>query len=739
VQAAVASEATYINVYIDPDDCIISFDGKLYLKQELDNIYSSLFVSQKDVSLERFRELAIGINSAQALNPKFIKVISGDGQNVTQLLLKPPNFEQIVEPEEILNGTKIHVKDRVSWRVASKFFKNITSQLPTEGQVIKDRCMYCSIPITINNEAVLRHTTMSSADVLCSINIEKDGVKGILGIPIAPYELSHLQFVKWGVLITTRHLRLSFIPVVGVIEANQLIKNVSQSDIVENDTFKSVLETIKSCLDDLIIELVNQYPKFEPSTEFAKKLRARDILLDVIESRFRVNAFNEESPAIIKKLTEVELFETTDKRFITLETLIEQFKKIGYLPFSRKYFKEPHPDNLEVLFLSDEKQVNFFDKIFAYRIKNVEQDFYQVFVRQKNMTEWESSRADKILLLSDAMVRNSFEDEGITCEAGLLSREPDNVSRVTFYIENGIISEKHFDIDGMFFDAVVNNNNLKTNYTWDDVVIDDELKRTLRTILLHLPAVYLELANKLTSLTPPDYSTFKIEKSQENRIFDITRLHIIRYMNFVLDSSAEQKGQQNPADEAPVKNTRKVNVKFTKTGREKGKGIESTEVFELTDINLSLTNDLKNLKLFKTVSGNLVSLTDLEKDIEQNLKIPYVTKEMIGPQLFEGLIIIASDKEEEVLRKYFGWYKVENYEKALADERSAMQHMSRPTEKPVLSEATIERVSFNIEGAIGEIGFLAQDVTLAPVQYGLQLGSKGGRMLHLPPYSMAFS
>ena len=199
IQAAVASGAGKIDVYLDADDCIITFDGDNYTREDLDNIYSSLFVSQKDLTLERFRELAIGINSAQALNPAFISVLSGDGKDTVKMQVIPGQEDSFVEPGETFTGTRIHVRERVSWKVASKFFtKYVAQQLPTEGKVIQDRCLFCPVPILVNGRQINPDYNQKVENVLCQVKFDRDSARGILGIPRAPYELSTCSLSSGG-------------------------------------------------------------------------------------------------------------------------------------------------------------------------------------------------------------------------------------------------------------------------------------------------------------------------------------------------------------------------------------------------------------------------------------------------------------------------------------------------------------------------------------------------------------
>lgn len=716
VQAAVASGTDKIDVYLDADDCIVTFGGENYTRDDLENIYSSLFVSQKDMSLERFRELAIGLNSATALNPQYIKVDSGDGKEAVTLMITPPDTEELLESPIALDGTKIHVRDRVSLRVLSKFVsKYIAGNLPTEGKILSDRCTYCPVPIRVNDILINPREEMKldkGREVLCSVEFEEDGVSGILGIPFVPYELSHLQFVKWGVTITTRHLRFTFIPVVGVVRANNLIKNASQSDIVENKIFADVLEKVKRSVDKLLIELVNRYQEFTENKDINKKIRAKEMLFDVIEARFKARDLNENSPELLKKLAEAEIFETTEKKLVNLDLLVRQFKEIGYLPFARKYFSQPHPDNLVVAYLGDEIQVNFFNKVFSNRTKNVEQDFYSIYLREKNLKEWEQRRSKSLILMADPIVSKTVEKDGITIKMGLVNRTANGNSKVAFYIENGKITEKILNIHSLFFDAAVNNNQLKPVYAWNDLEIDNEFRRTIKTILLHLPALYANLAGEYTA-------------GESNPRNEAVRMHLLSYVRFVLGDVKPPKNEKNETpgkDRKPEQTSHVCLIPDVLPGGIKRTGKQTR--LEFGDINVALPEYFKELKIFQDIQGNNISLKDLNNDLDKYFKIPYVTRRMPGEQMFEGHIVSCLQGEEEILKNYFGWFKLENYEKSLINERAALKNLQKPEEKPVIMESTIEKINIDIKGINGEIGILKHS---DHVKYGT--GYSSGKMI----------
>jgi hypothetical protein len=708
VQAAIAGGATRIDFYIDSDDLIMTFDGMHYTRDELDNIYSSLFVSQKDTSLERFRELAVGLNSAQALNPKFIKIISGDGQQAAQLTFTPPNNEVLVEPEEIIKGTRIHVKDRISWRAAARFLNRIADKLPAEGRIIKKHCMYCNIPISINQKQIEIHDKMSDDDVLCSIKFNQNGIKGIIGIPKSHHDKTSLQFVKLGVLINTKHMKLSYIPVVGVIHGDHLTKNASQSDIVENSIYKETLNVVKSKFDELVCVLADRYKDIDPSSESPEELKSLDIFYNSIETRFRVKTYLKNPTRLMRALAELKIFETTGNEFISLKNLVKQFAEKGFVPFSQKMFDDRHPEDLEVLYLDSGKKIEFFNKIFTNKVENVEQDFIRAIKRRKNIDAWNYAKTDRVVLLSDTIIRRSVESENVHGEIGLTARESDGRCHIFFSKENGLICEKHIEINGLSIDASVNNNNLNPVYTWDDLNADKEFVETIRAILIHSHFLYLNLSEKMKEMSSPDFIRFDKETLRYKKKFDIHRMHLVNYMNFILD-----KAEKDSND-----GLREITVKFTADNSFYDPGAVKRKVVKLEDSSLTITDTIKRLRIFPTVEGKMVSLKELEDQVLQRAIIPYVTKEMVGPGVDNLHVIMATGRREfELLEKYFGADKVRNYEKELTEERHLMQHLNRPVEKPEISEPVIEKISVSKMDAVGEMGLLAKAIDRSRFQF----------------------
>jgi hypothetical protein len=710
IQAAVAGGATFIDIYQDADDFIITFDGRHYTREDLENLYSSLFVSQKDLSLERFRELAIGINSAQALGPSFIRVSSGDYSGTVELLIRPGQEDAFVVAEEAVRGTRIHVREKVSWKVASRFLSRyVASKIPSEEKLVRERCLFSPVPVKINGVLVNPPEGMTLPDSFCQVSFETEGFRGILGIPRGHRELSSIQLAKWGVVINQRYLKLSFIPLLGVVHGDGLLKNVSQSDFVENDDYRKCLEAIKASVDGVLAGMVDSYAALPPNASFYERIQARDYILGVIDARFRALAYDENSPLLMQKLAGVELFETTDRKMVSLGFLVEQMKKLGYLPYSRKYFNQRHPDDMDVAYVEDEPHLNMLNKIFSSRTRNVEQDFYQVYIRQRNLKEWSLRKGRKAGFPFSPLVSRGFQSGPVSGEISLASRAPDRCSRAVFSREKGSIATKALEVDGLFFDAVVDSDSLNPVYTYDDLERDASFTNAVKALLEHLPAAYLELARIWQAASPEDQPD------------PIIRVHLLRYMNFVLGGESPQDqaappglegngtGQGEPprAGDPPEKPRRLVGIIDLAPGVEDHRMGKKAEAVEIEGLDLKLPGVFRELKLFLTIDRMLVSLNDLQGDLEKYKAISYVKREISGPQADTRHVVAAFDVEEDVLKKYFGWYKLVNYERAILEEKEARQFMDRPVEEPVIAAGCVFKVPVDEEGVTGEIGLLS--------------------------------
>ena len=153
-QCAIAGGATRIDVETDADDVIISYDAPIHSRQELGHLFDYLFA--QDRSLTAAKQLALAINSALALEPGFIVIESGDGESGQRLRLTSHTdvaLEAIEpgEPAGVPKGTRVHVRDRMTWKILIEFFKSRTA----EAKHLAEGCSLAPIPVYLDGQDVV--------------------------------------------------------------------------------------------------------------------------------------------------------------------------------------------------------------------------------------------------------------------------------------------------------------------------------------------------------------------------------------------------------------------------------------------------------------------------------------------------------------------------------------------------------------------------------------------------------
>ena len=153
VQAAVLKGASRIRFDIDADDMRMKFDGEPFTKKDFDQIYASLFVKLDRKPTRARKQLALGLNAAMALNPRYIRVQSGDGKTGAELELRPKKPDVYAEAEKPVTGTQIHIKSRFRPGLFVSFFKNLSGTLPEENN-LRVYCRMADVEIDLENTII---------------------------------------------------------------------------------------------------------------------------------------------------------------------------------------------------------------------------------------------------------------------------------------------------------------------------------------------------------------------------------------------------------------------------------------------------------------------------------------------------------------------------------------------------------------------------------------------------------
>lgn len=152
IAAAVAGQSEQVEVYVDSDDIVVTFGGIPLEKTRLEHLFAELLAGRAQ---PRLRELAVALNAASSLRPKFLTLKcwhQGSGHTLEVL----PEEERIVELQECpfdppRDGHQVHFRDTPSLRVVRRFASSLVSAHP-EHETVLLRCGLAPVPIIIEGE-----------------------------------------------------------------------------------------------------------------------------------------------------------------------------------------------------------------------------------------------------------------------------------------------------------------------------------------------------------------------------------------------------------------------------------------------------------------------------------------------------------------------------------------------------------------------------------------------------------
>jgi len=249
VPAAVASGAQGIEVTTDADDVYFRFDGQPYSEAELTRLFDYLFA--QDLELARVRQLALAVNSALGLQPKWVVVESGDGQVGWRMRLT--SYKDLrVEPlrgEEVPKGTLVHVRERVSWKVVGDLFRSDNA----EDRLLAENCVHAPFPLLLNGVDLRR-----PIDVLARArrSFEMGAVRGEIALPSEPTGASSIELCMGGVRIVsvadTAGNLAGPVGVRGWVDHPALSRNASHSDVHRDEHFDECFSAVRMAVREML-------------------------------------------------------------------------------------------------------------------------------------------------------------------------------------------------------------------------------------------------------------------------------------------------------------------------------------------------------------------------------------------------------------------------------------------------------------------------------------------------------
>lgn len=238
IQALLANQAVRIGVLIDGLGLKIEFDGPGYTREELERISDAVFESGKNRRRDRIRELALGLLSVQALNPREVS-ISSQGTRWE----RTPGRGKVVDADHGHN--EIVIQHRRS---------------DTQEQLtLRQTCQSCQADIYVNETIV--SSRASSRNTGCpwpNYAFQGDGFRGAFGIAYGEITATHLTLTRYGVVFSKRPEARILPSLIVEMEHDRLRKNASQSDVVEDENYSAMLAELQRIQLEFAIDLAGK-------------------------------------------------------------------------------------------------------------------------------------------------------------------------------------------------------------------------------------------------------------------------------------------------------------------------------------------------------------------------------------------------------------------------------------------------------------------------------------------------
>ena len=238
IQALLANGAARIHLQIEGLSVRLTFGGEGYNKEELERISDAVFESGKNRDRDRIRELALGLLSVQALNPKEVS-ISSHGWRWE----KTPGRGRVVECPGAQNEIVI-----VHRRGDTQ-----------EQQILRQTCQSCHADISVNDTVISSCTGHRSTGCPWpNYGFRGNGFRGAFGIAYGEIPATHLTLTRYGVIFSKRSETRILPSLIVEMEHDRLRKNASQSDVVEDENYSAMLAELGRIQLEFALELADK-------------------------------------------------------------------------------------------------------------------------------------------------------------------------------------------------------------------------------------------------------------------------------------------------------------------------------------------------------------------------------------------------------------------------------------------------------------------------------------------------
>ncbi|HUH06018.1 MAG TPA: hypothetical protein VML75_28705 [Kofleriaceae bacterium] len=517
VQGAVAGGATSIEVSTDADDVIITHRSNALNDLELEQLFDFLFA--KEGELTALKQLAIGVNAALALEPKFIHVDVGARR---LRLTSHQDLEVLPLAGEPVDGVRVHVRERLSWRVVTRAVRDQTSEV----RLLAEHCRFSPAAIIVNGTELPRGL---AAPAMITQPFGAGAMRGVLALPVKPLPGSEIQVCMNGVHIVTTDFRaenpwLAELGVIGAIDDPALTRNASHTDVHRDARFSGLANTLAAVARTLLTTLVRdtlagKAPATEDPLRHYHGLAARSLL------RFADRHKLSDELACLLDVPDLVELAVTDRPRSSLRPVWDACARAGALNVAEKRYDVKLADLPDgVLPVLGPAWV--LSEVFEGQVpQGCDELLVDLERGRDNARKREALRREPRLNATEAVVRVPFESGGIRGELGLdqgtalsilrlvdadgVGVVPDpgdgRARMLTVFMREGVpIGARWIEAGVLNGVALLESEAFAPNPAWTDLADHGHVKTVTPLLYAAVPALVAKLCDGFAELPPPE-------------------------------------------------------------------------------------------------------------------------------------------------------------------------------------------------------------------------------------------
>ena len=666
VQAAVQQGATRIDFQIDHDDMEVWFDGDGFSRGDLDELFVSMFGDRRETNLRARQELAVALNAALTLNPRWLRLHSHRDGVGCSLELRPNADAAEAQEASVLarGGTRVHVKQRFRPGLLLQFVRNLHGTL-AEEVFLRERARYASVPIFLDGARISTDVRLGAH--VGRVDLSGGDLSGACGFSLdRTLEPPRLEVLNAGVWLSTHDLPGFPAGFVAMVDCPGLRKDVSQADVVRDEAYERLVRRLRTALERSLLSLVRLYHA-DPTDwhRLPSSLRARMPMwiAERVESPHLLRHVGEVQPLYL----ELPVWQQLDGTWVDTRTL----RSRAQVDFISRPDRNPRGHEQAVRAETEGLRAAL-RMIFGAAVRDRTSAYEQVAARaaqrDKVMSRpWKTTLGEGLYL-----AREPIQSKVATGEVGL--RRNDRESPVIQLVIQGnlletiVLDAKYLHVPG--FVAVVESD-FSPRSDWTRARRDEDMARALRAV-----AEALQRALETAGRTVPEASVPQLAL----HLAELARVASMEYFDHAFYRAAGFSRQRA---------SRWVNAFGTSAPSDP----------------FSPPRALLTLPLFPGLDGPARSVVQLRADHDEETPLKVLPPAITDKRPMDGYVL-ADTAMTELLRVFLGEESVVDGGAAYKAARERDAWFDTPTKPFTLMGETVQTVAFESEGIEVKAGML---------------------------------